>query len=94
MGDRWYNWLMLQIPLPPDTETKLRERASARGQDVSSYAAHLLKEALNTPSVDELLAPVREAYDKSGITEDESFDFLETEKHAMRRDRRADMAPG
>jgi hypothetical protein len=79
---------MLQILLPPDTETKLRERASAHGQDVSSYAAQLLEEALNSP-VDKLLASVREAYEQSGITEDESFEFLEAEKHAMRRERRA-----
>jgi hypothetical protein len=81
--------MMLQIPLPPDTEAKLRERATAQGQDVSSYAAALLEQALRATSADELIATVRKAYEKSGMTEDESFDFLEAEKHAMRRERRA-----
>lgn len=80
---------MLQIPLPPDTEAKLRERATAHGQDVSSYAAALLEEALRAPLVDQLLASVHKAYDESGMTDDESFEFLEAEKHAMRRERRA-----
>jgi hypothetical protein len=80
---------MLQIPLPADTEAELRERANAQGQDVSSYAAALLEQALRATSVDEMLASVRAAYEESGMTEDESFDFLEAEKHAMRRERRA-----
>jgi hypothetical protein len=66
---------MLHIPLPPDTEVILRERARASGEDVAAYAARLLHEALTTPSVDELLAPVRKQVDESGIT-DEELDLL------------------
>lgn len=33
---------------------------------------------------DEALKPVREAFDASGMTEDELAEFLEVEKHAMR----------
>jgi hypothetical protein len=66
---------MLQIPLPPDTEELLRQRAKANGEDISAYAARLLKEALTTPSVDELLAPFRKQIEESG-TSDEEFDRL------------------
>ena len=62
---------MLQIPLPPDTEALLRERAHAHGKDVSLYAAHLLRQALSAPSVDELLAPFRKQVEDSGISDDE-----------------------
>ena len=56
---------MHPLPLPPDTEETLRERAKANGEDVSSYAARLIQEALNTPSVDELLAPFRKQVEES-----------------------------
>ena len=62
---------MLQIPLPPDTEETLRKRAKANGEDVASYAARLIQEALCTPSVDELLAPFRKQVEESGITDEE-----------------------
>ena len=55
-GDNSY---LLQIPFPPGTEEGLRQRAQANGQNVASYAARLLQEALNAPSVDELLAAFR-----------------------------------
>lgn len=77
---------MLQILLPPDTESALRERAKANGEDVASYAAYLLKQALCTPSVEELLAPFREQVEKSGIS-DEELDQLGDE---LRRDARQD----
>lgn len=62
---------MLQISLPPDAEKVLRERAEAHGQDIDSYAARLLQEALNTPSVDELLAPFRKQVEDSGASDEE-----------------------
>lgn len=62
---------MLQVPLPPDTEETLRQRAKASGEDVGSYAARLIREALDAPSVDELLAPFRRQVEESGITDKE-----------------------
>jgi hypothetical protein len=62
---------MLQIPLPPDVEARLRERAKAHGEDVSALAARLLEDALSTTTVDELLAPFRRQVEESGITDDE-----------------------
>lgn len=75
---------MAQIPLPPDAEEVLRERAKARGEDVASYAARLLQEALATPSVDELLAPFRRQVEESGVS-DEQLDQLGDE---LRREAR------
>jgi hypothetical protein len=69
---------MLQVPLPPDTEAVLRERARASGEDVGAYAARLLHDVLTTPSVEELLAPVRRQVEESGIT-DEELDELGNE---------------
>jgi predicted nucleic acid-binding protein len=55
---------MLQIPLPPQTEAMLRQRAAKeQGEDVAAYAARLLQEALTAPSVEELLLPFRKHVD-------------------------------
>ncbi len=78
----------LSIPVAPETEAKLRERATANGQDVASYAARLLNDAVQSASLDEILAPVRRAFEESGMTDDELSDLLEREKHAMRAERR------
>jgi hypothetical protein len=80
---------MLQIPLPPDTEEALRQRAKASGEDISSLAARLLQEALTTPSVGELLVPFRNQVEQSGITDDE-LNALGTElRQDVREEKRA-----
>jgi len=76
--------MTLQISLSPVAEARLRQRAVASGQDVSSYAQRLLDEALRKPTLDEILAPVREEFETSGMTEDELSELLETAKHEMR----------
>jgi hypothetical protein len=80
---------MLQIPLPPDTEETLRERAKANGEDVSSYAARLIQEALTTPSVDELLAPFRRQVEESGIGDDELDQLGEELRRDVRQEKQA-----
>lgn len=62
---------MLQIPLSPQFEAVLRERAQAHGEDMSAYAASLLQDALAAPSVEELLAPFRKQVDESRASDDE-----------------------
>jgi len=80
---------MLQIPLPPDTEQTLRERAKANGEDVASYVARLIQQALTAPSVDELLAPFRKQVDQSGIADDELDRLGEELRQEVRQERRA-----
>jgi hypothetical protein len=67
--------MILQIPVSPETEAVLRERASAHGEEVGAYAARLLRDALSAPSVDELLAPFRREVEESGAS-DEELDLL------------------
>ncbi len=80
--------MTLQVPISSEAEAKLRERALASGQDLSSYVAHLLDESLTRPSLDEILAPIRQTVDQSGMSEDELSDLLEKAKHDVRRERR------
>ena len=77
---------MLQILLPPDCEEVLRERAQAIGEDVSSYAARLLEQALSTPSIDELLAPFRRQVEESGMTDQQLDEFGEELRREVRQE--------
>jgi hypothetical protein len=79
---------MLTVKLPSDVEEKLARRAAAAGEPVEALASRLLAEAINAPTLEELLAPVRQRFAASGMTEDQLADLLEGEKHAMRTDRR------
>ena len=68
---------MLQIPLSPQAEAILRERAQASGEDVVVYAARLLDEALTSRGVDELLAPFRQQVAASQVSDDDLDAFAE-----------------
>lgn len=83
----------LTISLSPSTEAKLRERASASGRPADEYAAQLIESAVNQPSLDELLAPVREQFARSGMSEEELSDLLEEVKHEARAERRKARRP-
>ena len=83
---------MLQIPLPPDTEEILRERAKANGEDVASYVTRLIQQALTAPSVDELLAPFRNQVDQSGIADDELDRLGEELRQEVRQEKQAQKA--
>jgi hypothetical protein len=67
----------------------LRDRAKARGEDIASYVARLIQEALTTPSVDELLAPFRKQVAESGITDEELDQLGEELRHKVRQEKQA-----
>jgi hypothetical protein len=69
--------MTLNIALSPDTEARLRERAEAEGEDVASYAARLLREAVASPSIDDLLAPFRQQVHESGMTDEQLDEFYD-----------------
>lgn len=63
--------MTLSITLPPDVEAKLQERARKEGQSPDLYASKVLSEAITAPTIDELLAPVRNQVAESGMTDEE-----------------------
>jgi hypothetical protein len=80
--------MALTIPLSPEAQTKLNERAAAAGKDAAYYAAEIVEAAVTRPTLDEVLAPVREEFARSGITEAELTAMIEDEKHQARQARR------
>ena len=75
----------LTVTLPPETERKLREKATTSGLSFERYIENRLGElAENDPApepmpgrmIDEILAPVRAGFEASGMTEDELADLF------------------
>jgi hypothetical protein len=78
----------LKLLLGSDTSERLKQRAAASGKEVADYAAALIEDAVTKPSIDEVLAPIREQFARSGMSEDELSNFLEDAKHRRRDERR------
>lgn len=81
--------MTLSITLPDEIAKRLDAHAKAAGMTVEHVVLAAIEHELTTPrtQLDELLVPVRNAYGASGLSEEESMDLLEVEKHAMRRER-------
>jgi hypothetical protein len=80
--------MVLQLPISPDVEAKLRAKAAAAGVDLDTYVARTLEMEAQRPAIDAVLAPVRAGFEASGMTEDELTDLLEEAKHELRSERR------
>lgn len=81
--------MSVTITLSPESEAWLAKRASAMRQDLPTYiAAFLDRLATSSQALPGLLQITQEAFDASGMTDDELGDLLEDAKHAMRAERR------
>lgn len=79
----------LSVPITPEIEARLRERAASAGKAPETYAAEVLARDLSRPSLDEVLEPVCREVEASNLSEDELSDLLERAKLEMRRSRPA-----
>ena len=73
--------MALLVPFSPEAQAKLTAKAAAAGVDVTTFAVKTLERAAFRPSLDEVLAPLRQEFEESGMTEDELTDLLEQAKH-------------
>ena len=67
--------MTLHIPIPPEIEKRLRERAATLGRDMVALAAMLIERGITAPTFDEILDPVRNDFLQSGLTPDQIDDF-------------------
>lgn len=74
------------LELEPEIEEKIKMQASKDGLKVEVYVQSIVKEATNKrerieklaeKSFDEILAPVRQDFDESGMSEDELNEFID-----------------
>ena len=78
--------MTVTIELEPEIESLLEERAKADGCDVKGYVKKLIEKDVNRKrTFDEILAPFRQAVEKSGISDDELDSlFREARKEVSR----------
>jgi predicted transcriptional regulator len=67
--------MTVTISIPDEIATKLRERASASGEPISEYTSRLVEQAVKSPTLEELLAPVQRDFARTGMTEAEFLEF-------------------
>ena len=86
--------MTIQVPISREVEAKLRLRAEASGEDLTSFVARLVAHFAAPPtSLTVLSGPIFDAFKASGMTDDELGDLLERAKHEMRAERRTQQRP-
>lgn len=78
----------VKISIPAELESVLLERAARFGKDTHDYVSQVVAKHLERPSLDELLAPIREDFAKSGMSEDELNALIEEERQALWEEKR------
>lgn len=71
------------ISIPAELEQKIARRAASRGLPMEEYVREVLRRDAEAPSLDEILAPVREQFAASGMTEEELDALVEKERQAI-----------
>jgi hypothetical protein len=84
--------ITVTLRVSEQTSAKLAEQAANSGQDISAVASDLVEQAINRPSVDEVLAPFRREVAESGMSDEELDAFFRSELEAHRREKKAKSA--
>jgi len=79
--------MAMQVQIPDELAEQLQKQAEANGSVPEQIAVAAIRRQIQ--ELDQTLAPVREAFEASGMTEEELGDLLEEAKHDMRVQRRA-----
>lgn len=87
--------MTVTIPLSPDQELKLQERAAARGQDVAGYVRQLIDRELEpAATLTEILAPFRREVKQSGISDVELDALFQDAIHEVRATKKVQPSDG
>ena len=81
--------MTLDIHLSPQAEKRLRERAKALGIELSEYVRTLVEAEAIQPTLDEVLAPVRGDFARSGMSEAELLQLGSDLVKKVRKERQA-----
>lgn len=66
----------LTISISEQTGNILQQRAKANGRDINDLVKDIVEDQALTPTLNELLAPVRKEVSDKGITENELDEFM------------------
>ena len=71
------------ITIPPDLEQKIAERAASKGLRIEEYVRDVLRRDTESISLEEILAPVRQQFAASGISEGDLDIIVEEERQLI-----------
>ncbi len=74
----------LTISISEQIGSILQKRAKANGRHINDLVKDIVKDQALTPTLDELLAPVRQGVADKGITENEIDDFMRSLRKKVR----------
>ena len=80
--------MTLAVPISPQAERRLSDKANAAGVDLPTFLSRLLEAEARRPTVTELSGEVFDNFKRMNMTDEELGDRLEEEKHAARAARR------
>jgi predicted CopG family antitoxin len=66
---------------------QLFSRADKEGKDVSTFMAKVAEREAKKPTLDELLAPVRQQFAESGLSEEDLTELVREERRAIQKEK-------
>lgn len=77
--------MTISIEISPHIQRRLEHLASNKGQPVEAYVHDLIENSVQVQApLDIILAPFRQGFAESGITEDEGSKLFDAAIHAVR----------
>ena len=73
----------ITISVPKEVESVLAQKAAAQGKDIKTFVEGMITTQAMSPTLDEILAPVRKDFAASGMSEDELDELIESERQTM-----------
>ncbi len=80
--------MTLAVPISPQAERRLADKARAAGLDLPTFVSRLLEAEAQRPTLLEISGEVHENFKRMNMTDEELGQRLEEEKHAARAARR------
>lgn len=82
--------MSIHVEIPEPLAEKVVQAAKSQGKSPEAVVLAAVASQLDSLArLNAALAPIRKAFQESGLTEDEAVEDFEREKHALRRERAA-----
>ena len=82
--------MTIHIEIPQQLADKVARLAETQGKSLEDVVLEAVAQRVDPLGrLNTALAPIRQAFENSGLTEDEAVDIFEAEKHALRAERQA-----
>jgi hypothetical protein len=87
--------MTLTLHLSEEDARKLVERAQNSGSDISGYVTRLIERDIHPrASIAEVLAPIRQQFDESGMSDDDLDALVQEAREEVWNDKQAHLNPG